>query len=892
MIGKKLGHYEILSLIGAGGMGEVYRARDTRLDRAVAVKVLPAHLSSQPELRERFEREARTISSLNHPHICTLFDVGRQDGIDFLVMEYLDGETLAERLKKGALPLNQALGYAIDVADALDKAHRQGIVHRDLKPGNIMLTATGPKLLDFGLAKLTAGPSASGKSFVQTNRLSQGPTIDALTVQGTILGTLQYMPPEQLEGQETDARADIFAFGAVLYEMITGRAAFQGKSQVTLISAIVSSEPAAASTIRPEVPPLLDHIIRRCLTKNPDDRWQTASDLFQELKWIVEEKPTMLAPAGQSAPPKKGYVWMAVSAILALSLIAVAFMYLRTSVPESVPMRLSILPPADSTYTTGSGAAPWPALSPDGRRIVFGALDKGGKAMLFLRPLDSETPQPLNGTEDGEQPFWSPDGRFIAFFAQNKLKKIATGGGAPPISFSVPGGQRGGAWGVDDTIIFGVSNNPLSRVSASGGEPEAFTELDKAAGEAGHLYPSFLPDGRHFVFLAQGRSGESNRSFISIGSLDSKSGKHLVNITSKAQYAAPGYLLYVRDSALVAQPFDLKRLEVSGQPFPVVRNIRHTVASGIAAFSIANNGTIAYRTGDATENYQLVWRDRSGREISRIGEPGYYLDPEISPDGKQVALERQMGDNNRDIWILELARGIFSRLTADPGFEMKPIWSPDGTRIIYAQDNPVTISIKAINAGAKEESLMKRDPSIFPDDWSPDGKSIMYETGQLSDLWILPLEGDRKPHPVMETRFGEIEARFSPNGRWITYTSNESGRNEIYAQAYPSNENKIQISTNGGTKARWSRDGKEIFYLAPDDKLMAVAVSGDKKLDVSSPQPLFETSTGVLSTINRTWRQPYDVAADGKRFLFLTIVQSTTPPPITVFANWQSTVKR
>jgi serine/threonine protein kinase len=891
MIGKKLGHYEIQSLIGAGGMGEVYRARDARLDRTVAVKVLPAHLSNQPELRERFDREARTISSLNHPHICTLFDVGRQDGIDFLVMEYLDGETLAERLKKGLLPLDRALSYALDIADALNKAHRQGIVHRDLKPGNIMLTASGPKLLDFGLAKLTVSPSNSSQSFLHAKGSSEGPTVDALTMQGAILGTLQYMPPEQLEGQDADARADIFAFGAVLYEMITGRAAFEGKSQVTLISAIVSSEPSPASTLRPDTPPLLDHVLKRCLAKDPNARWQTASDLFHELKWIVEEKPFLTVHAAPSTSRATGRAWIALSAILALSLIALAFMYFRTTSPDLIPMRLSVLPPDDSSLSTASGAAPWPTLSPDGRRIVFGAVLKDGRSMLFLRSLESDTPQPLNGTEDGEQPFWSPDGASIAFFAQNKLKRIDITGGAPQTICNVPGLHREGAWSEDGTIIFAVSNTPLWRVPATGGQAQMLMELDKSRGEIGHLYPSFLPDKRHFVFLAQGEGNEPSRSFISIGSLDSKSVQHLINTNSKALYAAPGYLLYVRESALVAQSFDAKRLELRGQPVPVVENIRHTVASGIAAFSTSKDGTIAYRTGDATENYQLAWIDRSGREISKMGEPGYYLDPEISPDGTQVAVERSTDNNNRDIWLLELARGLFRRFTSEQGFEMEPIWTRDGSKLVYATDYNSSVVIRPVSGGAKEEALMKRDSSFFPNDWSPDGKSILYQAGQIGDLWIFPVEGDRKAYPLMQTPFSEFEARFSPNGHWITYTSNESGRFEVYAQSYPSNENKIQISTEGGNKARWSRDGKEIFYLTADDKLMAVAVNGDKKLEASRPQFLFQASTGVLATVSRTWRQPYDVSPDGKRFLFLTAVQAKTTPPITVFANWQTVVK-
>ena len=883
MIGKKLGHYEIQSLLGAGGMGEVYRARDTRLDRTVAVKVLPPHLSNQLDVRERFEREARTISSLNHPHICTLYDVGRQDETEFLVMEYLEGETLADRLKKGPLPIDQAMTYAIQIADALDKAHRLGVVHRDLKPGNIMITASGAKLLDFGLAKLTIPP---GRGAVQT--ASQMPTNAPLTMQGTILGTLQYMAPEQLEGQDTDARADIFSFGAVLYQMVTGQLAFQGKSQVTLISAIVSSEPPPVSRVLPEAPAFLDHVIQRCLAKDPDGRWQTASDVLQELRWIAAGKPAAVAAARPAGRGLSKRIWMMVSAVLALGLIAAGLLYMRTPVPESIPMRLSVIPPVDSVYATNSGGAPWPELSPDGRRMVFGAVLKNGKLLLFLRSLDSETPQPLSGTEDGQQPFWSPDGRFIAFFAQNKLKKIDTAGGAPQTICSIEGTTREGTWGSDDSIVFAIANTPLWRVSASGGDPHPLTELDKTHNDAGHLYPHFLPDGRHFVFLAQG--SEPAQSSISVGSLDSREIKRLIGFNSKAEYAAPGYLLYVRQSALVAQPYDAKRLELNGEAFPIVENIRHTNSSGIAAFSVAGNGAIAFRTGEATENTQFVWFDRSGKELGKIAGPGEYFNPELSPDGKEVALERNT-ESNHDIWILELARSIFTRFTSGPGYAMKPVWSHDGSQILYGQEGSETFVLKSVNGVAKEESLIKRTATMFPADWSVDGKSILYDGGQVSNLWVLPLD-DHKPRALSETRFSELEARFSPNGRWISYASNESGRYEVYARSFPSNENKIQISTNGGTKARWRRDGKEIFYIAPDDKLMAVSVNGDSKLEVKPPEALFETDTVIGSNIIRSLRQQYDVTADGKRFLFLTPAQTVTPPPVTVFTNWQALLPR
>jgi Tol biopolymer transport system component len=515
--------------------------------------------------------------------------------------------------------------------------------------------------------------------------------------------------------------------------------------------------------------------------------------------------------------------------------------------------------------------------------MVFGVVNDN-KVLLYVRSLDSETSQPLNGTEEAEQPFWSPDGRFIAFFAQGKLKKIDTLGGAPQVLCNLSGSPREGTWGADDTIVFAMNGTPLWRVSSAGGEAQPLMELDKSRGETSHMYPSFLPDRRHFLFLAD--ATDSGQTSISLGELNSKSIKHLLSIASKAQYAAPGYLLYVRDSALVAHPFDAKRLELSGQAFPIVENIRHTVQSGIAAFSVADNGSIAYRAGDATDSYQLVWLDRAGHELSRIGTPGIYMNPEISPDGKQVAVER-ITNNLRDIWLLELARGIFNPFTTDRG--AWALWSTDGDQIIFAKFGRAALVKKSVNDAAKEEMLAG---DVTPEDVSPDGKAILYSPGQGGGIWVLPLEGDRKPHSLVQSRFAEFDSRFSPNGRWIVFTSNESGRYEIYARSYPENENKIQISTNGGTKARWSRDGKEIFYIGPDEKLMAVAVSGDKKLEVGTPQALFRTSLGIMGSTRPDLRQQYDVSADGKRFILLETVQTKAPPPITVFSNWQATVKK
>ncbi|MDA2938906.1 serine/threonine-protein kinase [Acidobacteria bacterium AH-259-A15] len=811
--GTRLGPYEIITLLGAGGMGEVYRARDTRLDRTVAIKVLLSHLSDNPDLRQRFEREARTISRLNHPHICTLHDIGHHQGIDFLVMEYLEGETLADRLAKGALPIDQALRYAVEIADALDKAHRQGVVHRDLKPGNIMLTETGAKLLDFGLAKLRPPPAAAAS-------LSALPTEEAsLTAEGTILGTFQYMAPEQLEGKEADARTDIFAFGALLYETATGRKAFEGKSQASLIAAILERDPPPISSLQPLTPPALDHAVRRCLAKKPDERWQSANDLTGELKWIVEagSQAGVPAPVLTRRRSRQRLGWIAAGA-LCLPLIAtlsLSVIHLREVVEEAQPMRFFVSPPEQVTLSWWD----FTVISPDGKHLVFATRSADSSNLLWVRSLDSLTARSLPGTGSARHPFWSPGSRFIGFFSRGKLKKVPLSGGPSQTLCDAPTG-RGGSWNREGTIVFNPHwGGPLQYVSAAGGEAKSLTELDESRGETAHRWPCFLPDGRHFLYLALSSQPE-NRG-IYLASLDSEEKKRLLSANLNAAYAEPGYLLFMRESTLMAQPFDKKGLELTGEPFPLAENVdrnEHTWYTA-AFFSVSENGVLTYRSG--LSKNQLVWLDREGKRLGApVGEPADYSNPELSPDGKRVAVGRLDPETQtRDIWLFDLARGTSSRLTFDPADDLNPVWSADGTRIAFTSDRKGQRDIyqKMASGTGEDELVLESGEQKSVTDWSADGRFLLYsvrnpQTG--TDVWMLPLSEEGKPTPFLQQSFREREAQFSPDGRWVTYESNESGTRQVFVQPFPATGGKWQISTQGGVQPRWRRDGKELFYIA------------------------------------------------------------------------------
>jgi serine/threonine protein kinase/Tol biopolymer transport system component len=888
--GDRLGPYEIQAPLGAGGMGEVYRAQDTRLERTVAVKVLTAQLSSSPELRQRFEREAKTISKLSHPHVCALYDVGREGETEYLVMEYLEGETLTQRLARGPLPSEQVLRYGMEMAEALDQAHRQGIVHRDLKPGNVMITKSGVKLLDFGLAKAVAPVTpASGLTALPT--VAGAPD---LTQAGTILGTFQYMAPEQLEGREADARTDIFALGAVLYEMATGRKAFAGRSQASLIGSILKDEPAAISTIQPMAPPALDRVVRICLSKDPEDRWQSAHDIAAELKWIGEG-----SQAGVAAPTtvstrrrsRERLAW-AGFALAALAAVGFAVAFVKRSPPPPRVLRFEIVPSEAAAYQgIGNNVAMLPALSPDGRLLVFNAEDSHGKAFLWIRPLDSLAARPVPGTEDGDYPFWSPDSRSIGFFSDKKLKRVDASGGPVQVLCDAPVG-RGGTWSGDGVILFSpTAGSPIHRVASSGGAPVAVLTLDAAHGEDSQRWPHFLPDGRHFLYFSYlGSNPESSdqNGGVRVGSLDSKQTRQVVPQASNAVYIEPGRLLFYRGGNLLAQPFDAHSQKSTGEASPIAETVAYDDAKKFAFFSASTTGGLAYARA-STYPSRLLWFDRQGRQIGSVGEPGDYATPLLSADGRKLAVTVYLGQGG-SIWIYDLVRGSKTQFSSENSLDDNAVWSPDGNRLAFssARGGPGRLFLRPVGGAGSEQALLKTTNAEVPLDWSRDGRFLAYAApGETTDwdTWILPLEGDRKPFAFLQTKAIEGQAAFSPDGKWIAYVSTESGKSDVYAAPFPGPGQRVAVSTAGGKNPRWRGDGKELFYLAEDGKMMSVSIQSGATLEPGLPVPLFET---------RVRNQPgwrYDVTADGQKFLIVTRVLEREVPPIAVVVDWMAGLK-
>ena len=889
--GQRIGPYQLTSKIGAGGMGEVYKARDTRLDRTVAIKVLPAHLSDDPHARERFQREARAVAALNHPHICTLHDVGSLDpssgsgqAMDFLVMEYLDGETLAERLAKGPLPLHGALQYAIQIAGALDEAHRQGITHRDLKPANVMLTTVGTKLLDFGLAKLR--PAVGGV----VGMSAAANVSPSLTRRGTILGTLQYMAPEQLEGKPADARTDIFAFGALLYEMLTGKKAFEGASQASLISAILSSDPPPISLLQPLSPPALDRLVLKCLAKDPDERWQSAHDLTSELQWIAEsELHTAVAAPGVDAQARsrsrtQWYGWIAAAVFLATTLGVAGAMYLRRAPVDTRVYRSAFLPPANTDYAAIFRNSLL-ALSPDGRRLAFVAPDANGRIVLWVRELSALAAQPLAGTEGAAGPFWSPDSRFIAFSAAGKLKKIDASGG-PAIPLCDTNSSYPGSWGRDDVILFTSANyRPISRVPAAGGTPTLATTLDTKDGELWHAFPFFLPDGRHFLYAAAG----DPTSGVYVGSLDSPDRTRLLDSFANAQYAS-GFLVFPRAGTLMAQRFDATRLALSGEAMAVAEYVnfnRGVPPTGtLAAFVVSDTGVLVF---EASRTSRFVWFDRAGKQIGILGDPARYQSMvHFSPDGTQASVVATDSQEAENVWLFDVARDVRTPLTVS-GRASQPIWSPDGQRVVFASQ--LDLYQKLSSGEGAEELLLASDVRKAPESWSPDGRFLLYATRGTTrstsltnspDLWVLPLFGDRKPFPFIESPFFEAGSQFSPDGHWLAYNTNESGQSEVFVVPFPGPGARVRISTAGGDNARWRRDGKEIFYLAGNTLMAAAVTANGSRFDVGAVQRLFE-----VPMVDGYW--PYDVSPDGQRFLVNTLEGAVAP--LTIVVNWPAGLK-
>jgi serine/threonine protein kinase len=880
VLGKTISHYKVLEKIGEGGMGEVYLAEDSRLDRKVALKILPEHLSDRAELRERFEREARAVSSLNHPHICTLYDVGETDGIHYLVMEHLEGETLSARLEKGALPLEQTLEYAIQIADALDKAHRQGVVHRDLKPGNIMLTKSGAKLLDFGLAKLQAAETPTNLSALPTEQAN-------LTAEGTILGTLQYMAPEQLEGKEADSRTDIFAFGATVYEMATGQKAFEGKSQASLIAAIMGQEPPAMADLQPMTPSTLDHIVRRCLVKEPDRRWQAASDVTEELNWVTEVGTQ--GDVSFPVSPSKGTerTWMTLAGVFFLISVALVFRFVLfvSPVEDAQVMRWTVDPPEGATIPVEGTAAPWPTISPDGKYVALAVHTEDGQ-LLTVRSLDALTARTFPGTQGAYRFFWSPDSRSVGFASAGKLQKIDIDGGTPQVVCCDAIRFNGGTWNREGTILFSpAGGGGLYRVSASGGEPEPVTTHDLSREETAHTYPDFLPDGNHFLYRVGGRDPKNVGVYI--GSLDSPLKTFLLNVNSRAIYRS-GHLLYLKNGDLMAQSFDLDRMELSGEPVRVAEDVASRVPPGDAAFSASTQGVLVYQAGRRhIPEGQLTWFDRQGNPLERIGEIAAYGDLTLSPDQRRVAASLWDADlATLDVWIIDLVRGgVSSRLTTHPSNDYDPAWSHTGEEITFVseRDDVGSIYRKALSGTKGEELVWSTTIPVFQPDWSQDGGFLAFShsVGPNRSLWVLPMPEASDPFPVVQGNFQVDTPEFSPNGGWLAYESLESGQREVYIQPFQRTGEKLRVSTNGGMSPKWRGDSQELFYIASDGVVMAVEIGFGDTVHVGDPKPLFQT-VGTLSRPGKNLLQydvvadlQYDVAVDGQQFLMIT---QTRPP--------------
>jgi serine/threonine protein kinase/Tol biopolymer transport system component len=894
LVGKQISHYKIVERIGAGGMGEVYRARDERLGRDVAIKVLPAHFAQDENLRRRFEREARAISSLSHAHICSIYDIGHQDGINYLVLEYVEGDTLTSRIAKGAMPIDRVLRYSIEIAQALDHAHRHAIVHRDLKPGNIILTKSGAKLLDFGLAKFQSY-RAQGNVL-----LSSDPTASTeLTSRGTIIGTLQYMSPEQAEGKDSDARTDIFALGAVIYEMATGKKAFEAPSQAGLIAAILHTEPKPISELHPDVPATLDRVVKTCLTKDPDDRWQTAHDLMLQLKWIADgaSESRERASVTDKGRGRERLWWVAAIFVTALLASVAAWLFARSPVPTSRPLaRFTLELPVNTRLVKDE--RPLIALSPDGTTLVY-VLTNGANTQLYVRRMDQLNSEPIPGTEGATGPFFSPDGQWVGFFANNRLKKVSLKGGAPLNLCNASPVTRGAVWCPDDTILFVQAHSEgVSRVSASGATPQVITAPDAQNGEIGHYWPEILPGGKHVLFTVA-RAGSFDEAHIVVQSLETGVRQTLLKGGANAHYVPTGHLVYVRAGSVMAAPFDLEQLKVMDTAVPVVEGLMVDPSTGAGHFSFSGAGSLVYVTGGAEPTGRsLVWVDRRGATRTLTDGRRQFQNPILSPDGRRLAVG--IYGTSQDIWIYDFARGTLTPLTFYASEDWGPIWTHDGQRVTFTSVKPgakPNLSWKAADGSDTEEPLTISNDPQFTGSWSPDGKTLAFTAFDESndpstgnDIWVLTLEGDRQPRPFLRTTFSEYGPEFSPDGHWLAYVSNESGRNEVYVQPFPGPGAKRQISTEGGFSPVWAGNGRELFYRH-DDKMMSVAITLQPGFTAAVPRLLF---AGKYEETGRPDDpRNYDVTYDGQRFVMIKASeQPSTPSQLIVALEWFDELRR
>ena len=862
--GTKLGPYEILAPLGAGGMGEVYRARDTRLGREVAIKVLPERLAASAEVRQRFEREARTISQLSHPHICALYDVGREQNTEYLVMELLAGQTLTERLSKGALPLQQTLQYGIEIADALDKAHRQGIVHRDLKPGNVMITKSGVKLLDFGLAKAMS-PAAP-------ESLTALPTQQGLTQEGTILGTFQYMAPEQLEGKEADARTDVFALGATLHEMATGKKAFSGTSQASLISAIMQTEPPAISSLQPMAPAALDRVVKTCLAKDPEERWQSAADIKRELKWIAEGSQAGAAAPGP--PPRRSGRLRAVAGALLIAILAVASTLLlrRPTTRAAAPrMELSIVLPERTMLTD------FMAISPDGATLAYAGI-AGGKHLVRLRSLGSGEVRALPGTDSPETLFWSPDGRSLAFVSRGKLRRIDIATGSIDAIADAQSG-RGGSWGVGGDIIFTPkAAGAISRVAASGGSVTPATTLEK--GDLLHRWPQFLPDGKRFLFFAKTGNPETTGTYLA--TLGKPGRKLVLRNGATGLFAQSSTMLFCRSLALLAQRFDVEKGELIGSPETLTRPVmRAELGSYIDDFVVSDSGVLVLRAASADR--QLTWVDRKGSVVGKLGPPGIIMSVTLSPDEREAAVAVRTSETSvYNGFIVDVARDVSTPLLESGAM---PVWIPGGDDIVYRHEGEnYEIHRRAAHGDPKDRPAGVSGPFSTPHSVSPDGRWVLYtQMGGNFDVGVKDLDSNSKPELILHSEFDERSPHFSADGHWITYSSDEPGQTEIFVRRFPVTAESWRVSTAGGQQPTWSRDGKEIFFVSLDGRMMAATVSiSGSTFSSGTPQPLFSAPLRLNHVANQ-----YAVSSDGQRFLLALPVQDLGGESLKVLLNWQ-----
>ncbi|MCG6962358.1 MAG: protein kinase [Acidobacteria bacterium] len=892
--GGRLGPYEITAKLGEGGMGEVWRATDSKLGREVALKLLPEDFADDPDRHARFEREAKLLASLNHPNIATLYGLEHLDGKHALAMELVEGEGLDQRIARGAIPLEEAIPIALQIAEALEAAHEAGIVHRDLKPANVRIRPDGTvKVLDFGLAKVW-------EADVANSSLSLSPTVTRhATVEGVILGTAAYMSPEQARGRPVDKRADIWAFGVVLWEMLTGRQMFSGETVTDVLASVLKQE--TDWTLLPaSTPNTLRHVLRRCLERRPAERVRDIGDVRWELARIAgagidEADVADTAPSGQ----RRGRTALAWIAGAALGVAATALIGLTVLRPHTTPpraVRSFLVAPENATFDFRASVG-GPVLSPDGSKLVFAARDANGASSLWIRPLDSLSAQPLRGTENAYFPFWSPDSRWVGFFVTGKLRKIDVTGG-PPETLCDASNGRGGSWSSDGVIVFAPDVfGGLARVSAAGGAPTPLSQTKASRQGYSERWPFFLPDGRHFVYWAGGplNSGEVKTDGIYLRSLDGGAPRLLFPSDSNALYAPPGYLLYLRTQTLMVQPFDASSGKLGGEAFPIAEDIANPQNYRFGDFSVSQEGTLVYQTGE-TGLTQLVWLDSAGRQVGTVGDPAAIDGFRMSPDGKFLA--EQVSDarsKNVDLWVVDLGRGVRTRFTFDPGLEISPVWSPDGRRIAYTA-NPkghMDIYVKNADGSGRARPLIESEVTKYADDWSPDGKTLSMTVvdprgNTITDIWTVPVEGEHKPKPFVATPFVEGSSVFSPDGRWLAYASNESGRSEVYLTPFPGPGGKWQVSQSGGGEPEWRRDGGALFYRAPDGALFEAKVTATgSAVEVGTPRQLFSAPRTGGSGTGRT----YAVSPGGDRYLVLHPIQNSATP-LTLVTNWTSALKK